>query len=343
MTPSPMRRRSFLLSLASLVPLAACKTGGSAGASGGDASSRPRIAVIPKGTTHEFWKSVHAGAVKAAEEAGVDIVWKGPLKEDDLKSQIDLVQSFVAQGVSGIVLAPLSDTALRGPVKAAKAAKIPVVIFDSDLQGDDHASFVATDNDAAGKMAGEEMARILGAQAQPRNVVVLRYQEGSASTAHREQGFLDAIKGHADVTVVSSNQFAGATTESAFATSESLLAAQKAGTGGVSGVFAPNESTTFGMLLALRKAGLGGKVHLVGFDASDKLTQALALGDIDALVVQDPFRIGDLAVTTMGKVLRGQPVERRIDTGAKLVTKASLADPAIQALLHPDLKKWLGE
>ncbi len=339
-----MRRRAFLASLASLATLAACKNGGSSGAGGSsEGGARPRIVVIPKGTTHEFWKSVHAGAVKAARDAGVDIVWKGPLKEDDLKSQIDLVQSFIAQGVSGIVLAPLSDTALRGPVKAAKAAKIPVVIFDSDLQGDDHASFVATDNDAAGKMAGEEMARILGAQSQPRNVVVLRYQEGSASTAHREQGFLDAIKGHADVTVVSSNQFAGATTESAFATSESLLAAQKASTGGVSGVFAPNESTTFGMLLALRKAGLAGKIHLVGFDASDKLTQALATGDIDALVVQDPFRIGELAVKTMGQVLRGEPIDKRIDTGAKLVTKASLGDPVIQTLLHPDLKKWLGE
>lgn len=335
-----MRRRTFLLSLAALASEVACKK---EGPSGGDGKARPRIAVIPKGTTHEFWKSVHAGAVKASQDAGVDIVWKGPLKEDDLKSQIDLVQSFVAQGVSGIVLAPLSDTALRGPVKAAKGAKIPVVVFDSDLQGEDHASFVATDNHAAGRMAGEEMARLLGAQPPPRNVVVLRYQEGSASTTHREQGFLDAIKAHPDVTVVSANQFAGATTESAFATSESLLAAQKAGTGGVSGVFAPNESTTFGMLLALRKAGLAGKVHLIGFDASDKLTEALGAGDIDALVVQDPFRIGELAVKTMAQVLRGETVEKRIDTGAKLVTRGGLADPAIQALLHPDLKKWLGE
>jgi ribose transport system substrate-binding protein len=324
-----MRRRNFLLALAA-VAASACKKAG----------SRPRIAVIPKGTTHEFWKSVHAGAAKAAEDAGVDIVWKGPMKEDDLKSQIDLVESFVAQGVSGIVLAPLSDTALRGSVKGAKGAKIPVVVFDSDLQGEDHASFVATDNDAAGKMAGEEMARLLGDKG---NVVVLRYQEGSASTAHREQGFLDAIKAHPGVTLVSANQFGGATTESAFATSESLLAAQKAASGGVNGVFAPNESTTFGMLLALRKAGLAGKIRLVGFDASDKLTEALAAGDIDALVVQDPFRIGELAVKTMAQVLRGETVPKRIDTGATLVKKASLADPAIKALLHPDLKKWLGE
>jgi ribose transport system substrate-binding protein len=354
-----MQRRTFLVSLAAVAAQIACnkdKPAGGADPSGssGGAASKPRIAVIPKGTTHEFWKSVHAGAVKAAGDANVEIVWKGPLKEDDLKSQIDLVQSFVAQGVKGIVLAPLSDTALRGPVKAAKAAGIPVVIMDSDLQGDDKASFVATDNDAAGKMAGEAMAKLLGddgtSPASPErglqkkpSVVVLRYQEGSASTAHREQGFLDAIKPHLGVAIASENQYGGATTESAFATSESLLAAQKASSGGVNGVFAPNESTTFGMLLALRKAGLAGKIKLVGFDASDKLVDALKSGDIDALVVQDPFRIGELAVKTMADILAGKTVEKRIDTGAKLVTKASLDDPAIQALLKPDLKKWLGE
>src|SRR5512137_2552413 len=94
------------------------------------------VAVVPKGTTHEFWKSVHAGAVKASRELDVELIWKGPLKEDDLRAQIELVQTFVAQRVSGIVLAPLSDKALAGPVKAAKDAGIPVVVFDSDLQSD---------------------------------------------------------------------------------------------------------------------------------------------------------------------------------------------------------------
>jgi ribose transport system substrate-binding protein len=192
-------------------------------------------------------------------------------------------------------------------------------------------------------MAGEEMARILATGSAPKNVVVLRYQEGSASTTRREEGFLAAMKAHPEVNVVSSNQYGGATTESAFATSESLLAAQKASAGGVGGVFAPNESTTFGMLLALRKANLAGKIHLVGFDASDKLSQALGTGDIDALVVQDPFRIGELSVKTMAELLHGDPVQKRIDTGATLVNKANLNDPAVQTLLHPDLKKWLAE
>ncbi|HRG95792.1 MAG TPA: substrate-binding domain-containing protein [Polyangiaceae bacterium] len=343
-----MNRRSLLAALlvAPLTPaaVASCKRDSSptptSASEGGAKAARLRIAVIPKGTTHEFWKAVHAGANKGGLEADVEVLWKGPLKEDDLKAQIDVVQSFIAQGVSGVVLAPLSDTALRSPVKAAVAAGIPVVVFDSDLRGDEHASFVATDNVAAGRLAADALAKSLGGKGR---VLMLRYQVGSASTQGREEGFLAAIKEHPGVQVVSDNQYGGATTESAFSTSERLLSAQRAGADGVQGVFTPNESTTFGMLLALRKGGLAGKVKLVGFDASDKLLEALEGGHVEALVVQDPFKIGYLAVKTMAAKLRGQPVDKRIDTGARLVTKASLAEPAVRELVHPDLKKWLNE
>jgi ribose transport system substrate-binding protein len=310
------------------------------GSASGSRSGRPKIAVIPKGTTHEFWKSVHAGAAKAAKELDVDIVWKGPLKEDDLKAQIDVVSTFVAQGVSGIVVAPLNDSALRAPVKEAVKKQIPVVVFDSDLQGEDHVSFVATDNQAAGRLAGEAMAKVLDGKG---SLIVLRYQEGSASTQNREKGFLDAVKDKSDLKILSDNQYAGATTETAFQKSESLLIAHKAQAGAVSGVFAPNESTTFGMLQALRKSGVNKKVKLIGFDASDKLVGALRDGDIDGLVVQNPFNMGYLAVKTMTAHLRGQKVDKRIDTGARLVDRSNIDDPAVKELLQPDLKTWLGE
>ena len=319
-----IHRRELLASVA-VLSLFACKKGG-------NASGALKIAVIPKGTTHEFWKAVHAGAEKAGKEANVEVIWKGPLKEDDLKAQIDVVQSFTAQGVNGIVLAPLSDKALVGSVKAAVDQKIPVVVFDSDLQGSDHASVVATDNRAAGRLAGEQMIKLLGGKGK---VVVLRYQEGSASTTNREEGFLEAVKKAPDIQVVSDNQYGGATTESALAKSESLLSAQNAASGGVNGIFAPNESTTFGMLLALQKMGLTGKMKFFGFDSSEKLLDGLKKGEIDGLVLQDPFKIGYLAVKTMAAVLRKETVEKRVDTGAKLVTKENLETPEIKALLSP--------
>jgi ribose transport system substrate-binding protein len=313
---------------------AACKK------SEGGAAARLRIAVVPKGTTHEFWKAVHAGAAKAAKELSVDIIWKGPLKEDDLKSQVDLVQSFAAQGVSGMVLAPLNDTALVAPVRSAVKAGVPVVVFDSDLKGSEHASFVATDNRAAGRLAGEKLGALLGGKG---NVVVLRYQEGSASTNHREEGFLEAIRKFPEVKLVSENQYGGATTESAFAASENLLLAQNAGKGQVQGVFCPNESTTFGMLLALEKAGLAGKVRFIGFDSSAKLVEGVRAGKLDGLVLQNPFNMGYLAVKTMVQHLKKEKVESRIDTGASLIDRQNMDQPEMKALLTPPLAEWLGQ
>jgi ribose transport system substrate-binding protein len=304
-------------------------------------SGKLSLAVIPKGTSHVFWKSVHAGAVKAAKELGnIDVLWKGPEKEDDLKGQIDVVQSFIAQGVSGIILAPLDDKGLVAPVQQAKGAKIPVVIFDSDLAASDQASFVATDNFAAGKIAGDAMAKLLGDKGK---VAVLRYQEGSASTQKREDGFLEAIKAKSGITVVSENQYAGATTASAQTASENLLAAKSAADGGINGIFCPNESSTFGMLNALKGANLAGKVRFIGFDSSEGLVDGLKNGVLDGLIIQNPLNMGYLAVKTMASVIKGEKVESRIDTGAELVTKANMDDDTHKALLSPDLKQWLGE
>jgi len=338
-----VKRRIFLVGAfctlsALLLAVSGCHKKAEPGAVPG-APAKLRIAVIPKGTTHEFWKAVHAGALKAAREVDVDVVWKGPLKEDDLKSQVDLVESFTAQAVAGIVLAPLNDSALGAPVKAAQAANIPVVIFDSDLKDKSYVSFVATDNRAAGKLAGERMGKLLNGQG---NVLVLRYVEGSASTTNREEGFLDGIREFPGIKIVSDNRFGGATTESAHAASENLLLALNAQKGAVNGVFTPNESTTFGMLLALQKAELAGKLHFIGFDASEKLITAVNAGQIDALVLQDPMKMGYLAVKTVAAHLRKQAVEARIDTGATLVDKSNLAQPEVAALVKPPLAEWLG-
>ncbi|MEZ4220339.1 MAG: substrate-binding domain-containing protein [Polyangiaceae bacterium] len=337
-----MRRRTFIAGALCLgsAALGCDKKSGAAAAGSGGAEGRLRIAVIPKGTTHEFWKAVHAGAAKASKELDVDVVWKGPLKEDDLKNQVDLVQSFTAQGVSGIVLAPLNDKALIASVKGATRAKIPVVIFDSALAGGDTVSFVATDNRAAGRLAGDRMAELVGKDGK---VVLLRYQEGSASTFEREEGFLEAIKKHSGITLVSDNQYGGATTETAFSASESLLLAKGGDKGEIGGVFCPNESTTFGMLLALQKAKLTGKIRFIGFDASDKLVQGVKAGEIDALVLQDPFHMGYTAVKTMVTHLRGGKAESRIDTGATLVSKANMEKPEVARLLKPEIDKWLGK
>ena len=301
------------------------------------------IAVVPKGTTHEFWKSIHAGAVKAEKEltaqgTKVKLFWKGPLREDDRDQQIQVVENFTARNVSGIVLAPLDSQALVAPVASAAQAKIPTVVIDSDLKSDKQISFVATDYFKGGQMAGEFLAQQLGGKGK---VILLRYQVGSASTEAREAGFLDAIKKASGIQLISSDQHAGATRETAYQASQNLL--NRFGRE-VDGIFCPNETATIAMTKALRDIGrAGGQVKLVGFDSGSQSVLDLKNGDVQALVVQDPLKMGYLGVMTVVQHLRGKPVEKRIDTGVSLVTKANMNEPAMAELLAPPIAKFLKE
>ena len=293
------------------------------------------IAVIPKGTTHEFWKSIHAGAEKASRETSVEIIWKGPQKEDDREQQIQVMEDFISTGVSGIVLAPLDNRSLMIPVREAKRRGIPVVIIDSGLDGKDYISFVATDNYKGGQLGAKRLAELLSRKGK---IIMLRYQEGSASTMNRERGFMDEItSNHPDIEILSSNQYAGATTESAYQKSENLLNRFP----DVEGIFCPNESSTFGMFRALQDAGLAGKLFFVGFDSSEKLVRALEAGEIHGLVLQNPFRMGELGVKTIVNYLKNKTVPEHIDTGVTLVTKDIMNDTDIKQLLTPDLSKYL--
>ena len=301
------------------------------------------IVVIPKGTTHEFWKSIHAGARKAEQElvaAGqpVKIIWKGPLKEDDRDEQIKVVENFIARGVDGMVLAPLDDKALVRPVETAANAGIPVVVIDSGLQSDNYASFVATDNYLGGRMAGAYLGKLLGGQG---NVLLLRYAVGSASTTKRENGFLDELKENfPGIKVLSSDQYAGATRDLAYTASQNLLSRYGEE---VNGVFCPNESVSVSMTKALRDIGkAGGRVKVIGFDTSVQSLRDLESGDVHGLVVQNPVKMGYLGVKTMVDHLGGEPVAKRIDTGVVLVTRDNMAQPDMQVLLNPPLEKYLG-
>jgi len=292
-----------------------------------------KIAVIPKGTTHEFWKSIHAGAQQAAIEYGVDILWKGPQKEDDRAQQITVVEDFISRGVDGIVLAPLDDRALMRPVRDAAREKIPVVIIDSALQGEDFISFVATDNYQGGVLAGRRMGELLQDKG---NIFMIRYQAGSASTTKREAGFLDTMnKEFPGVNFLVQDQYAGSTTETAYQLGENLLNRFP----DVAGIFCPNESSTFGMLRALQEAGKAGMIVFIGFDSSPKLVQGLKEGHIQGLVLQDPVKMGYLGVRQMVLHLKGQQIETRIDTGVYMVTNENMEDPRMQSLLKPDLSK----
>jgi ribose transport system substrate-binding protein len=299
---------------------------GTASNSSNSGGSGVKIAVIPKGTTHSFWKTVHAGADDAAKDQKVDIIWKGPVKENDRSDQIALVQQFVAQGVNGIVIAPLDFDGLAAPIADATAKGIPVVVIDSAVKGTagkDFVSFVATNNKQAGSMGGEELAKLLNNKGK---VVLLRYEPGSASTDEREAGFLEAIAKHPDIQVISKDQYGHATQGEAKTTALNMLdKLQQA-----DGIFCPNESSTLGMCGALKQAGLAGKVKFVGFDATDPLIEELKAGNINELIAQNPRKMGFEGVKACAMALRKETVPSAIDTGTAVVTKDNCETPEIR-------------
>jgi ribose transport system substrate-binding protein len=309
----------------------------------GTSEKKFTIAVVPMGTTHEYWKSIHAGAVKASQEltkngTPVDIIWKGPLREDDREQQVQVVEGFVSQQVNGMVIAPLDKDALVRPVEEAARAGIPTVVVDSDLASDKVESFVATDNFKGGELAATQMGKLLGGHGK---VIMMRTSEGANSSLNREAGFLQKLKADfPNIELVSSEQFAGPTRDGAKRLAENLL--NRYGND-VQGIFTSNESSTAGMLLALQDIALAGKVTFIGFDSNSTFIDAMKNGQLNAFVVQNPFKMGYLGVKTMIEHLEGHKVEKRIDTGVTLVTPENLDSAETRDLLHPPLSQYLSQ
>jgi ribose transport system substrate-binding protein len=299
------------------------------------------IAVIPKGTSHEFWKSIHAGALKAQQELQekgqpVRIIWKGPLREDDREQQIQVVENFIAQRIDGMVLAPLDNRALVAPTERAIRARVPVVIIDSALKSELPASYISTDNKKGGQLGAQHLSKILGGKG---SVILLRYQVGSASTEEREAGFMEEIKKHPGIKVISQDQYAGATRDSAYKAARNLFNRYKE----VDGIFCPCEPVTIGVLMALKDIGKTGKVQLVGFDSGTQSVEGLKNGSVQGLVVQNPLKMGYLGVMTMVDHIKGTKVPRRIDTGVQVVSPENMNQPEMNELIYPPYEKYLKE
>jgi ribose transport system substrate-binding protein len=284
------------------------------------------IAVIPKGTTHIYWQSVKAGADAAAKEFNCNIFWNGPERETDRERQIQIVEDFIVQKVDGVVLAPLDKDALVPSVDKLAGLKIPCAIIDSGIGTSNYVTFAATDNYQGGVLAARRMGEILGGKG---NLLVLKYVPGSASTTDRENGFIDTIgKEFPNMKIVDS-KYGQDTVETALQAAEDMLTRNK----DVQGFYACNAPTAVGALQALQSQNRP-EIKMVGFDAEKALIDGLKAGQIDALIVQNPFKMGYEGVKAVVMAIQGKPVEKKIDTGVAVVTKDSLDKPDIKALLN---------
>ncbi len=284
------------------------------------------IAVIPKGTSHFFWQSVHAGAESAAKEMGVEIMWKGPEHENDNAAQTNIVEDAINRRVDGIALAPTHKDALVPIVERAQRENIPVAIFDSGIGTENYISYIATDNHQGGVVAAERLAAKLGGQGK---VAVLGVKAGSVSTDQREAGFQETIKQKYPGIEIVAFQYGEADRARSLDRATDILTAHPE----LNGFFASNESSTVGVVQALKQKSLAGKVILVGFDSSPNLIDDLKAGAIDSLVLQNPFKMGYESVKAIVAKLNGQTPPRVIDTGVKLLTMDNLETPEMKQLL----------
>jgi ribose transport system substrate-binding protein len=297
------------------------------------------IAGIPQGSLHKYWKTIHAGAQKSVRDLEgqgirVELAWNAPMREDDRDEQKKIVAGFLKKGIDGIMLAPFDSKSLVPAVEEAAVKGIPTVVIDSALDSGKIVSFVATDNRKGGALGAERMGGLLYGKGK---VLVLRYQRGSASTEQREEGFMERLQHmYPGISIISPDQYAGATRDTAKQASEALLGNYAKE---LQGVFTPNESSTAGMLMAMQAQKLSGKIALVGFDASDMYVDAMRYKQIQGLVVQDPFRMGELGVKTLVDHLRGEPVPKRQVTMAAMATPENMDKPEMQILLHPPTAK----
>lgn len=314
--------RIFSLVLLSAILLTGCRE-----------QSKRVVGVVPKGANHIFWQTVHAGAIKAALEYDLKLEWNAPTLEIDSSRQIAILDSMVNRHLAGIAVAPVDRKALINVIERAERAGIPVAVFDSAVDTDKILSYVSTDNREGGRMAARELGSLLQGKGK---VAVIGFMAGSASTMEREEGFAEELKAKFPGITIVQTVLGMADRAKALAATENILNAHP----DLNGIFADCESSSVGAAMAL-KARANTQVHLVAFDANDQLISDLQDKHVDALILQDPFRMGYESVKAVGMKLNAQAPQPRIDSGVFLVRKQDMEKPDMVTLLRPDVQTWL--
>lgn len=315
-----MYSRRHVLALSTAAVLGSCRR-----------SSERLIGVVPKATSHLFFLSVHAGVEQASRDLHVDVLWNGPQNETDFARQIEIVDAMITRQVSALAISATDEHALVAPLERAIRSGIPVTVFDSAVDIDNYVSFIATDNYAAGCTAARTLAGFIGGKGP---VAMLMQKPGGTSTVLREQGFDATIAKEFPNIQIVAQQFGMADAERSRAAAEDILTAHPS----LAGLFASSEAASLGSIQAIRNRGLSGKVKLVTFDFSKTHVEGLEDGTVDAMMVQNPFRLGYEAVKSLDEKLKGGTPPKQLELPARVILKSDLNNPDVRALLNPD---WL--
>lgn len=293
------------------------------------------IPIIVKDTTSFYWQIVLAGARKAGKDLGINVPELGAQAETDVNGQISILENAVAGKPAAIVIAPTEAKALGKPIDEA-AKKVKVIGIDSSADSTAFTSFLTTDNVQGGRVAADGLAQAIAANNGGKvegDVALITSTPGAGSLEARAKGFKEELAAKYPKLKLVADKYADGQATTGLNIATDLITANP----NLKGIFASNLIMAQGVGQAIAENKLGGKVALVGFDSDDKLISLLKQGDISALVVQDPYRMGYDGIKTALEASKGQSVPKDVDTGANLVTKANMNDAKISALLNPKL------
>lgn len=285
------------------------------------------IGVIFKALDAEFWKIMESGAKAAGEDLGVKVEVLGPSSELAVSEQVDMIEDQITRRVSALVVAPSQPSSVIPVFDQAKAAGIPVVLIDTDAKWDDKVSFVGTGNYTGGKLAGSFLTEKLGPGGK---VVILRGAVGDPTHDERTNGAVEVLRENKleiiDIQPANSERDLGMTVM------ENMLQVHP----DIQAVFATNDAMILGAIRAIQAASEN-KIITIGFNGSPDELKAIEAGELTATVAQNPYNIGYQGVVAAVKAVKGEPVEKRIDTGTYLITKDNLEEE------QKKLKEILGQ
>ena len=326
-----MRRRQLMTAAATSVlalALAACGQSGTgtAGSTGGAGGDKPYIAIVSKGFQHQFWQAVKKGAEQEAAKQGATITFEGPATEKEVEAQITMLTNSLAKQPKAIGFAALDSKAAEGLLQQAKSQNIPVIAFDSGVESDVPLTTAATDNKAAAAEAAKHLSELIGGKGK---VAMVVHDQTSLTGQQRRDGFIDWMKANAPGITLLPVQYGDGDQAKSADITKSILAANP----DVKGIYGSNEGSAIGVVKGVQESGKTG-VTIIGFDSGKAQIDAINSGLMAGAITQNPVGMGEELVKAAMKAIKGETLEKSIDTGFYWYDKTNMTDANIAAVLY---------
>lgn len=292
-----------------------------------DRSESVYISVISKGWQHQFWQAVKMGAYKAAKEYNVNITFEGPEGDAAVSKQIDMINTAFDKHPAALVLAASDSDAVIPELQKYKDANIPIIAFDSGLDGDIPLTTVSTDNYSAAAMAADKMAEAIGEEGE---IGIICQDYVSVTGISRQDGFSTRIaEKYPKIKIVDIKYGYGDHDKSKNLVTQMITVHPN-----MKGIFATNEGSAIGLINCIVENKLEGKLVLVGYDAGKIQKEAIRKNIMLGAISQDPVMIGYKAVEAAYKAYKGEELPKHIDTGFEWYDKSNIDEEALQPSLY---------